>query len=284
MSPASFQVDVERALEVLRQQTTMKSKNQLVKEKRNAGYNYESEKKKKLKPARRSADYKTSFEKCHSRGLSFNTLSREDREAIRSAFYNLGALTEQREWIARRTDQIQETAPKKHCKFAYFLLEVKDPFHKVPVCRAMFLATLGISERQVKAVFAKKQPCGIIEGERRGGRKTVKRDAPLREDVNRHINRFPCQESHYCRANSPCEYLSEDLNVDIIHHMYQSTTDECASLSLYRKVLNEMNIKFHHPKKDMCSLCVNYRRGNPKERPTKLTSSKTKGKRVEDYR
>ena len=143
MSPASFQVDGERALEVWRQQTTMKSRNQLMKEKRNAGYSYESEKSKTLKPARRSADYKTSCEKCHSRGLSCNTLGREDCEAIRSAFYDLGALTEQREWIAGHTDQIQETAPKKLRKFPYFLPEVKDPFHKVPVCRAMFFGNLG---------------------------------------------------------------------------------------------------------------------------------------------
>ena len=266
LSPESFEVDGERAFEVPSQQTVKKSKNLVVKEKRNAGYSYESEKSKKLMPARRFADYKSSCNKCNSRGLGCSTLSRADREAIRTSFFDLGALRDQREWIGRHIQHTQEEKPKKLRKFAYYLPNSRDAFRKVPVCRAMFLATLGISERQVKTVLAKKQPCGLIEGERRGGRKTSEKDARLRDGVKRHIDRFPRQESHYCRASSRCEYLSEDLNPEIMYRMYQSTTDECASLSLYRKVLKEMKIKFHHPKKDTCPLCETYRRGNPQQK------------------
>ncbi|XP_030831499.1 uncharacterized protein LOC105436801 [Strongylocentrotus purpuratus] len=121
LSPESFQVDGERALEVPEQPKTVKSRNQLVKERRNAGYSYESEKSKELKAARRFASYETSCEKCHFRGLSCNTFSCNTREAIRSAFYDLADLTKQREWIGRHTEQIQEKKSRKIRKCAYFL-------------------------------------------------------------------------------------------------------------------------------------------------------------------
>ena len=268
LPPEAFEVDGERAVEVeVEGQEHVQSRNNSVKRKRNCGYSYESEKSKRPMPARRNADFTTECGKCSTRGLSCHSFTHEVRAAIRGAFFDLGVLEDQREWIGRHTENIPAQHPKKLCKNAYFLPSSQGPCQKFPVCKKMFLTTLGISSRQVKTVFAKKKPCGILEGEKRGGRKTADRDLKLREGVTRHIDRFPRMESHYCRATSQCQYLSSDLNAEIMYRMYQTDTiADCASLSLYRKVLNEKKLKFHQPKKDTCGLCDTYRRGNPNEK------------------
>ena len=139
------------------------------------------------------------------------------------------------------------------------------------VCQAKFIATVGITERQVRTVFAKKLPCGLMEGEKRGGRQSAARDAQLRESVRAHINRFPRTESHYCRAKCKCQYLSSELSIAAMYRMYTQDHEEeegldVASVNLYRTVFKEMNLKFHSPKKDCCGVCETYIQGTPEEK------------------
>ena len=84
----------------------------------------------------------------------------------------------------------------------------------------MFLRTLGISERQMRTVVRNNQ-FGTFDSEKRGGRQTVEEDEQLRDEVKQHINLFPRMESHYCRASSNVQYLSSDLNYQIMYDMYK---------------------------------------------------------------
>lgn len=143
------------------------SRNLLVKRNRNYGYSYKSKKSKRPMPAWRNTNYNSLCRKCPSRGLSCHRISHKDHVAVRGSFFlNLCVLKAQRGWIGRLTEKIPARQPKKLCKFGYFLANSMDPFQKFPVCQKIFLTTLRISSRQVKTVFAKKKPCGLIEGEK----------------------------------------------------------------------------------------------------------------------
>ena len=76
-------------------------------------------------------------------------------------------------------------------------------------------------------------------------------------------------ESHYCRQNSGVQYLSSDLTVAKMHKLYieeHTNGEDCVSLSLYSTIFRSMNLKFHHPKKDQCGLCMSYRTGTEEDK------------------
>lgn len=241
----------------------IKSKNVIVKRKRNTGEAYISEKTRKMMPARREASYDTRCTRCDSRKFSCACYDRAERAKIRSSFFDLNNLLKQREWIAR---QLNVTMTGSKRKIVYNLPSSTDPLKKTQVCKQMFLSTLGISSRQTKTVVNKMLSCGLLEGELRGGRQTTERDTLLRESVRKHIDKFPRMESHYCRASSRCEYLSSDLNAEKMHCMYQQENEDGPSLSLYKTVLREMKLKFHSPKKDQCGICDTYHRGTQSQK------------------
>lgn len=104
---------------------------------------------------------------------------------------------------------------------------------------------------------------GVVEKDRRGGRQEVyhERDTQLRSLITEHIIRFPRVESHYCRKSSTKEYLHHVLSWKKIYGMFLREYNQPVSMTLYRNVFKSMNLSFHKPKKDQCSLCVTYREG-----------------------
>ena len=63
-------------------------------------------------------------------------------------------------------------------------------------------------------------------------------DRSLREYVERHIDRFPRMESHYCRKKTSYQYLSPDLSLIKMYELYQQECSKenttAASLSRYK--------------------------------------------------
>lgn len=107
-----------------------------------------------------------------------------------------------------------------------------------------------------------------MEPENRGGRqsqKVIDRDRELREAIESHINRLPRVESHYCRASSKRKYLHSELTVTKMYELFiaeQSNDGDKPCLDLYRKVFRGLNLSFHKPKKDQCSICATYWKGD----------------------
>ena len=114
----------------------------------------------------------------------------------------------------------------------------------------------------------KTRSLGVMEPEKRGGRVRKDQDQQLADEVRKHINRFPKMESHFCRANTGYQYLSPDLNINKMYLLYleeHNKNERKASLSFYSKAVENMKLKFHSPKKDLCGLCDAYRKGNEGE-------------------
>lgn len=180
----------------------------------------------------------------------------------------MGSLQSQREYVARFIKKCATNRKtfgpysKRQCTVNYYL-----PLNgeSKQVCQKFFVATLGISQRFIRTVTSKLGKSGILEKEKRGGRrgKFLESDPRIATVVNDHINRFQKVESHYCRKDSTRQYLHADLTVKKMYAMLLEDLVEepKPSYSTYYKIFKGKNLSFHRPKKDQCSLCVSFYKG-----------------------
>lgn len=248
------------------------------KQKRQSGQEYISEKTKRVVPARKMKKSCVGNE-CLRTGRKCSEISENDREKIFEEFYKLADLHKEQEFVARHI----ETRDPKHRKptgrrkksHVYFLT---NNGKRLQVCKNTFLATLGIGEKFAQVVLAKITDTGIVAEDKRGGRqsqKIIEAENQEREKINQHIDRFPRVESHYCRASSNREYLNSELTLSKMNEMYKAENEgqiHQSSFSTYRRVFKAKNLSFHHPKKDQCSLCNSYLKGD-KEKKKELQES-----------
>lgn len=235
---------------------------------RNSGTAYVTEKSKRVIPARRQLKARCNGGICDKRGLQCTNISDECRQSIIDSFYDLGNLTKQREWIrahisATEPSYARKDKSRKGRTILYHLPGTEN--ERLPVCRVLFLKTLGINDRQVRTVLSKTTDTGVMEKEMRGGRCEVQSESHrLRlAAVNSHIDRFPRTESHYCRRSSTCEYLAAELTVDKMYRMFlEENPQDSVSFSTYYSAFKRKNLKFFKPKKDLCSICESYRQGD----------------------
>ncbi|CAG4989572.1 unnamed protein product [Parnassius apollo] len=265
LAPEDFIVDgVSREEE--RSKPVRKNKYKEAKVLRHAGQEYISPYTKKVVPGRKVGSLCNNLENCTKQGLYCYRFNEQIRENIFMDFYSLADLTLQREYIVRFVEKKpvgrKTTATESRRKFTNcFYLPLND--EKQKVCKKMFLNTLGISEKTFRTALQKLKNTGVVEKDRRGGRQEVyhERDTQLRSLITEHINRFPRVESHYCRKSSTKEYLHHDLSLKKIYGMFLKEYNQPVSMTLYRNVFKGMNLSFHKPKKDQCSLCMTYREG-----------------------
>lgn len=210
-------------------------------------------------------------ETCSNRGKKCTLFNDEQRSNIMKDFYSMGSLQLQREYLTRyiKTEDTKQKTTNKdiptRTKSNYYFLPLNG--EELPVCKSFFINTLATSDKTIRTTLQKKGSTGTIEKERRGGRyaKQVEQDLALIDGITDHINKFSRVESHYCRKTSTREYLHENLNLMKMYVMYQADTTGNpmkGGYTLYRKVFKSMNLSFHRPKKDQCSLCMSYKNGD----------------------
>jgi len=65
------------------------------------------------------------------------------------------------------------------------------------------------------------------------------------------------------RSGTSKEYLHKDLNLTKMVNVFCSENGtKLGCIATYTKVFKEMNLSFHRPKKDKCTLCTTYREGD----------------------
>ena len=244
-------------------------------QKRNYGKSYRSPYTGREVPTRRILKPRCSSKYCHGRDLHCDEFDQNERQCILDAYYNMGDLQSQRQWIqshiiesepSYKRHKAKENSRKKQT-ISYYLPKGDS---KLTVCRKMFLNTVGISERQVRTVLKKKDRYGVLQNESRGRRTSyqAEKDAKMRQKIKDHINRFPRMESHYCRAKTSDQFLSPTLTVSKMYELYERETEstERGSFALYYSIFKEMGLKFHSPKKDLCGICDSFYKASENER------------------
>lgn len=191
-------------------------------------------------------------------------VSKDDRATIFKEFWSLDD-NEKRHFYARTTalenpkrKRTDKEISRKKRSLKYFL-----PYdeNNVRVCKEFYLRTLDVSQKRINNHHASKQNGGTPARLAWGKNKNNMVDDAVKESIRSHIKSIPRIESHYCRADTNKEYVSQyGLNVASLYRKYveKCVTTETVpgKLHLYREIFNsEFNIAFHFPKTDRCDKC-----------------------------
>lgn len=183
-------------------------------------------------------------------GKECNNIDDEQRKNIFDAFYDCNSLQLQREFIVRYVEaqdvKRKRTKADNSRRTRTYNYNLPSANSKTNVCKTMFLNTLGISEKTLRTAISKQTDEGVVEKERRGGRyKQLKeKDEKVRASVLQHIQRFPRMDSHCLTVKKMFSLYKEE----------NPGKDTMCSYHTYRKVFRSLNLSFHHPKKEQCSL------------------------------
>ncbi|ELU02205.1 hypothetical protein CAPTEDRAFT_212417 [Capitella teleta] len=171
------------------------------------------------------------------------------------------------EFVSTEETHTEElTLSEKHSEDTSNNLEME----RLHVCQISFNGTLGIKSKFVARSLLKLSKEGIVSSDARGVHAKPKVDEALVQGVCSHIKSFVPIPSHYCRPESNRTYLSSELSVAEMHRLYEAQCsaagNEAVKTSTYRRIfLDNFNISFHTPKKDMCSLCEKFKNTHDKE-------------------
>jgi hypothetical protein len=164
------------------------------------------------------------------------------------------SLVEKRDVKQRTLD----TDSRRNCSFLYFLRKENGKF---PVCKSMFLSTLGIGERMMYD-WVMKSTNGIPNKEHYQ-RPQRQEESNKKIFARNFLMSLPKLPSHYCRASSSKLYLEPVFaSVSELHREYkkQAIIDEKPILSRppFLNLLEEQNISLFKPRKDQCDICCSY--------------------------
>lgn len=234
---------------------------------RNAGFAYisNSKKNKVTIPERKMGPPCT--EKCKLKCCL--NITECQRQQIFSAYWQLGCLQRQREFISSNILAIEpkysyRSADSNRAKNNAFYFTVEEK--RIRVCKPFFRSTLGISDRPIRTVISKRKhsPGGIVKLDLRGNHGNHKKiDISIKNGIRKHIESVPTIESHYCRADTSKEYIDGEKSVAELHNDYVTDCKErqepYGNYILYYRIFNsEYNISFFQPKKDQCDDCTAY--------------------------
>lgn len=186
-----------------------------------------------------------------------------------------------RQFIANHVDEMEPTrrrvldVTRKNRTLNYFLKKETD---RIRVCPKYFLALFDVTENFFRVYLESKIMlllCLLIKGVK----PLPRTKSAILENTRQHILSIPTVESHYCRKSSKKLYLSPELNLEKLYHLYlrkcgdENKETEAANLvvahkqpiiqpvskSLYKQYFYSYgNLTFHTPQKDQFSTCNRY--------------------------
>lgn len=201
-------------------------------------------------------------------------INNEQRACFFEKYWQLNNVTRQRDFISRSMQPLRPTyrytkneQGRRFNNAFYFEIEGEQ----IRVCKTFFKNTLGINDRPIRTVIAKKE-AGFVTDDFRGKHKNHHHVADeIKEAVREHIKSIPRIESHYLRQQTTREYIEGGKTLT---QLYSDYKDEClskqlpyANLAMYSTIFNtEYNISFFVPKKDQCDFCETYNNSDMQEK------------------
>ena len=181
-----------------------------------------------------------------------SAISREDREKIFSQFWSSGSWQVRSGFILQTvtlSKPKRTTGPSSRKKMSrsYTLNNVK-------VCKTVYLSTLGISNKRVDYCLNKKGKQGICSPDKRGKSTPNKTSEATVTDIRNFLDNQEKFTSHYCSSEK--KYFSPGTTVKQLHADYLKTRPGSkVSISIFKKVFANVNIKIYQPKTDTCKTC-----------------------------
>lgn len=277
-SDCSHMVAVESEKKLTRKRKQIRTewrseKNKILK---NSGKAYEGCNSKKKYPE------KTIGSPCACKKGCSQKFSQSERQAIFDKYYSLA--DRERQWLyigrcVQRQTIKRMTLDRKNNRtqtLNYFFHNSNN--EKIPVCKKFFLKTLQIGEYVVYTAMEKvlKADEGLQDNRGRHNNRPNKMNTSTEATIKTHIELFPKVQSHYTRATSNREYLSENLNISKMYRFYTEWFTEqnysdvvMATKRQYETVFNsQYNYSFFKPKKDQCLSCSIYEQSDESMKTT----------------
>lgn len=162
--------------------------------------------------------------------------------------------------IARKRS-ITGTHRGKSFQTKYFVRK-NDNNDVLPVCQKAFLGILQVKRARVEFVTKQFFHTGNVPTEKRGGDHCSQKFLAKKESVMKFVSSLTCSELHYCHSPRGRKYLPSQLNITLLHRMYNEQTDVELQVkeSYFRYIFNtQFNIGFGSPRVDMCSACIEFK-------------------------
>lgn len=132
----------------------------------------------------------------------------------------------------------------------------------VPVCKTMFLHTIGYKSDSIITEYLKNtEDLPRLEDKRGQNTKLRMNEIAIKnyEIIKEHINSYHPQQSHYNLSHSPHRrYLTADLTIRSMHSDFNSKHANVA-YETYRRVFEKENIGFSAPSQDDCGNCSSFK-------------------------
>lgn len=132
-----------------------------------------------------------------------------------------------------------------------------------PVCRQMFLSTLGIKSKQLWGWLTSSKAKVGLDRKKQPSSQVSNQELEVRE----YLKDLPKLPSHYCRSDSENFYLEPVFSSKSeLYNQYKLYCSEKSSQHVSRntflRIVTECKIKIYKPKKDQCDICVSQQVGN----------------------
>lgn len=157
----------------------------------------------------------------------------------------------------RRTQSKEES--RRQYTYEYFL-----PLDGalVQTCKSSFINILDIGPKVINYTMQRDKRYDTKD--KRGHHTKIEISNKAKDELRKHIHKFPVIESHYCRKDTKKQYLEKGLSVRKMYRMYVEDCKDAETRPqkfwLYNSIFNnDFNLGFHLPKKDLCSFCEIYK-------------------------
>ena len=153
-----------------------------------------------------------------------------------------------------RNSRVRQNVKRRRRTVHYSL---PDEEHMEPVCKQMFLHTLGLrTDGMLTSFIANRQKKGAEISMRDARGKGRTRGHWLEDNIRRHIASLHPQISHYTRHHAPYRrYLDSRLSVRQLWRLYKETYGQ-VSYEKYWKIFKGERITFGRPIPDQCDACL----------------------------
>lgn len=192
----------------------------------------------------------------------FSLVSEVNRLEIFTKFIDFSTKNEQDAYLQSliSTMPVKNRRPRKHeaarLNQSTFSYSVSCSSGKFNICKNAFLSIHAITSDRVRRLCLLLRDGKIPQDLRGQNRPGNAIPGATIEAIKEHIASFPVKQAHY--SSREYRYISEQLNVKIMHNLFKNKHPEYASVKydFYLKVFHEaFSLTFGRPKVDTCCEC-----------------------------
>lgn len=212
------------------------------------------------------------------RAKCFTQFPNDELKEINNQYWRLGSYSRQRDFV---NAHIKTFLCKRQAGNTKKMRSFSSVYHlnNLKVCKQLFMTTLNVGRKLIQTVIQKARN-GLDVGKDNRGKNLSNN---ISEDdlklVRDHIASFPTLESHYSRASTSKQYLSQEYSQSKMYDLYKEKMESehpnltPVKISKYKDIFcTEFNIAIHQPKKDQCKYCAEYQNLNEADKETRKGS------------